>query len=63
MEFPTLINWTSPFLFKVCWVVFFTQILIERSVANSGESDQTPCVATDLVLHCLPMPHKKALGL
>ena len=28
--------------------------------ANSGEPDQTPCyAASDLVLHCLPMSHKK----
>ena len=28
--------------------------------ANSGDPDQTPhSVASDLGLHCLPMPHKK----
>ena len=28
--------------------------------ANSGEPDQTPhFVASDLVLHCLPMSHEK----
>ena len=29
-------------------------------LANSGEPDQMPCfVASDLVLHCLPMSNKK----
>ena len=29
-------------------------------LANNGEPDQTPCfVASDLVLHCLSMSHKK----
>ena len=29
-------------------------------LANSGEPDQTPQnAASDLVLHCLPMSHKK----
>ena len=29
-------------------------------LANSGEPDQTPrFAASDLVLHCLPMSHKK----
>ena len=28
--------------------------------ANSGEPDQTPCsAASDLVLHCLPISHRK----
>ena len=31
---------------------------------NSGELNQTPrFVASDLVLHCLPLSHKKTLGL
>ena len=63
MEFPTDINWTSPFpilgllssifsfLFKILKILLF---------ANSGEPDQTPhFVASDLVLHLLPMSHKK----
>ena len=39
----------------------FIQILKETSVfANSGEPDQTPSfAASDLVLHCLKMSHKK----
>ena len=29
-------------------------------LANSGETDQTPrSVASDLVVHCLPVSHKK----
>ena len=36
MEFPTLINRASAFLFNGCWVVFFIfiQILIEHSVGK-----------------------------
>ena len=42
----------------------FNQILIELSVANSGEPDQTPrSAASDLVLRCLPMSYKKDAGL
>ena len=38
----------------------FIKILKEFLFANSGEPDQTPhFVASDLVLHCLPMSHKK----
>ena len=61
MEFPTVINWTSPFHLKGCWVVvfIFIQILREHSV-NRGDPDQTPrSVESDLVLHCLPMSNKK----
>ena len=50
MEFPTLINWTGPVLFKGCLVVFFIFIL----QANSGDPDQTPRSAvSDLGLHRL----------
>ena len=36
IDFPTIINWTSPFLFKGCWVVFlfFIQKFIEYSVSK-----------------------------
>ena len=36
MEFPTVINWNSPFLFKGCRVVIFifNQILIEHSASK-----------------------------
>ena len=38
----------------------FTKTLKENLLANSGERDQTPrFVASDLVLLCLPMSHKK----
>ena len=38
----------------------FIQTIIEFSVANSGDPDQTPrSVASDLGLHCLPLSHKK----
>ena len=37
----------------------FDQILIEHSVVNNGDPDQTPRSAvSDLDLHCLPMSHK-----
>ena len=37
----------------------FTQILLERSVTNSGDPDQKPHnAASDLGLHCLLMSHK-----
>ena len=40
--------------------LIFIQILIEHTVANSGDPDQMPhLVASDLGLHCLPMSHKK----
>ena len=38
----------------------FIQMLIEHSVSYSGDPDQTPhFAASDLVLHCLSMSHKK----
>ena len=43
-------------------MVFFIyiQILKKLLFANSGEPDQTPrFAASDLVLHCLPLSHKK----
>ena len=46
---------------KGCWIVSFNsiQILKVHSVTNSAETGQTPRpVASDLVLHCLPMPPK-----
>ena len=64
MDFPAVINWTSPFLFKgLLGGIFsiFIQILLEQSVStNSGDPDQTPrYVASGLGLHCLPTSHKK----
>ena len=44
----------------VFFIFFFLQILKETSEANSGGPDQTlRFAASDLVLHCLPMSHKK----
>ena len=38
----------------------FIQILKETSVSKQSRPDQTPRFApSDLVLHCLPMCHKK----
>ena len=38
----------------------FIQILIEPSESYSGKHEKTPYfAASDLVLHCLPMSHKK----
>ena len=46
-----VVGWYFSFLFK-----FQKNLLL----ANSGEPDQTPqFAASDLVLHCLPMSHKK----
>ena len=56
--FPIHINWTSlfPILGLLGGISNFIQILKE---ANSGEPGQTRFAASDLVLHCLPMSHKK----
>ena len=53
IEFPTVINWICPFpILGLLGVIFH--------LANSGEPDQMPrFAASDLVLHCLPMSHKK----
>ena len=64
MYFPIIINWTSPFpilgLLSVFFFIFI-QILKETSVSKP---DQTPrFVASNLVLHCLPMSHKKTARL
>ena len=66
MYFPILINATGPFPFQGFWVVIFifNQILKKLLYANSGEPDQTPrFAASDLVLHCLPMFHKRTQGI
>ena len=49
IEFPTVINWNSPFLFQgmLDGVFHFYNILL------------TVDAASDLGLHYLPMPHKK----
>ena len=71
MEFPSAINWRSPFVSRDVRLYFFIfiQILIEnyaskqwrpRSEAKSADPDQMPhSLASDLGLHYLPMSHKK----
>ena len=62
MDPPTLSVGRSHFQFQVCLEVFFisSQILIEHSVSKQWGPDQTlSSVASDLVLQCLPMSHKK----
>ena len=62
MEYPTVIDWASPFSFSwlFCGILHFIQILVDTYVSNSGDPDQTPrSVASDLGLHGLPMFHKK----
>ena len=45
-------------------MIFFKKILIEHSVSNSEDPDQTPqYVVSDLGLHCLPMSVKRTLCL
>ena len=60
-HFPVLINWTSPFLILgLLGGIFHFYFLKETSVSKQGEPDQTPrFAASDLVLHPLPMSHKK----
>ena len=45
-------------------VVFSYIQMIQNSVRNSGDPDQTPrSAASDLGLHCLPMSHNKVVRL
>ena len=50
MDFPILINFTSPFSFKGCLVYFFHFYHMFDRISCSAASDQ--------VLHCLPMSQK-----
>ena len=64
MEFPTIMNWTSPFpiLGLLGCIFHLIQILKATSVSKQWRtwSDATfYSVTSDLVLHCLPMSHKK----
>ena len=65
MEFPTLINRTSPFPFEGLLVVFFFhffQILYNRTFCKQTAKnlDQMPrFVASYPGLHCLHISHKK----
>ena len=58
MYFPILINLTSPCsVLRLLSGIFHYYSNFKR---NSGELDQTPrSAASDLVLHCWPMSHKK----
>ena len=66
MCFRTLINWTVPFpILGLLGGIFsfFIQILKE-TVCKQWRTDQTPhLVASDLVLHCLPMSDQKDASL
>ena len=60
MYFPIPINWTSPFPI-VRWH-FSSLFKFQMNFYKQTEEkpDQTPPLAApDLVLHCLPMSHKK----
>ena len=66
MYIPIHINWTSPFsiLGLLGGIFHFNKILNDTSISNNGEPDHTPhFAATDLVLHGLPMSHKRTLDL
>ena len=56
MGFSSLINLTSPFPFKGCWVIFFIfiHILIGFSVSKKMQRSG----ASDLGMHCLRMSNK-----
>ena len=58
MEFPILINWTSPFSFEGLLGGIFH--FCNNLQASSGDPDQTQrCAASGLGLHYLPISHKK----
>ena len=63
MEFPTDINWTNPIpISGLLGGIFHFNLNFERNfcLKNSREPDQiSRFTASDLVLHCLPMSHKK----
>ena len=62
MHFPIIINCTSPFpiLELLCDIFHFYSYFKRNFCKNSGEPDQKPrFAASDLVLHCISMSHKK----
>ena len=62
MYFPILINWLSPFPILELFGGIF--LFYSNVKANRGEPDQMPHIAaSDMALHCLPMSHKRTLGL
>ena len=66
MEFPTVINWISPFLFKGLFDgSFHFYSNFDRTFCNQTvETDQMLCsAASGLGIHCLPLSHNKAARL
>ena len=67
MEFPTSINWASPFPFQGLFggifhfYSFFKRNFCKQTVENL--IGRRVFAASYLVLHCLPMSHKKDAGL
>ena len=64
MGFPIINNWACLFPFKgLLGGSFSFHSNFKRTFckqANTGDPDQTPhYAASDLGMHCLPMPHKK----
>ena len=60
MAFPTIINWTGPLRVVLWHFTILFKFQLNTLEVNSGDTDQTPrSVASDLVLHCLRMSHKK----
>ena len=68
MEFPNIINGTSPFPYQGFLGGIFHFFKFQYAVlwANSENPDQSPhFVASDLGLHCMPLncPTKRTLGI
>ena len=67
MEFPIVINWSSPFLFY--WMLgdvfhFYSSFKKKITQTNSGVPDQTPrSVAADLCCTFFLCPTKRTLGI
>ena len=58
IEFPTIINLTSPFPFYGCWVCFLSfSLKFDKTFSISVSEHQTDSVTSDLGLHYLPMSH------
>ena len=67
MGWSTLFSRKSPFpilgLFGSVFFLFFFKFYLITLQANSEDPDQTPHDAvSDLGLHCLPMSHKRLIG-
>ena len=63
MEFPTVLNWTNPLPILELLVgifQFYSNFKRYFCLQTLENPDQTPrFAASDLVLYCLPMFHKK----